>query len=268
MTAPFITVTTSKDFISASSEGDFALIFGGLLIVIILGYFVCQNISYRRQGKDSLTEKEKIKELRQTIILLWSLCAIALIAWFQSDRGLQQLGFTLNGTTESMMAFAIVTIFCGYMIWQIFQVDKSQENKRDLLKQFETSGDFQSLRFVSKTGYWHFQAVAVTAGITEEIIFRAFAITALSLYMPIWAATIIAGSIFVISHSYQGLKGMMRTIPITIVFTILFLVTNSLIPVIILHIVVDIVAGILLWKAAQFENGLRDKQKLATTARE
>ena len=85
--------------------------------------------------------------------------------------------------------------------------------------------------------------VALTAGITEEIIFRGFLIGVLSLVMPLPAAAAIAVAVFVVGHAYQGMAGMLRILPISIGLTVILLLSGSLWPCIILHALTDLVGG-------------------------
>jgi membrane protease YdiL (CAAX protease family) len=96
--------------------------------------------------------------------------------------------------------------------------------------------------------YRLFQTMAVTAGITEEVIFRGFLIGVLALWMPLWVAGLAALAVFVGAHVYQGLSGMLRILPVSTVLTILFLASGSLFPGILLHAAVDLAGGAILWE--------------------
>lgn len=70
-----------------------------------------------------------------------------------------------------------------------------------------------------------FAVVAVTAGITEETIFRGFLIAYVAWLLPggnIYVAGVIAGVAFGVLHLYQGWKGVLQTGVIGVLFGLLY----------------------------------------------
>ena len=88
-----------------------------------------------------------------------------------------------------------------------------------------------------------FAAVAVAAGVGEELLYRGFLWYALSMELPglalgwRWA---IAAAIFGLGHTYQKAKGVVVTGLMGAGFMGLYLATGTLLPVIILHALVDL----------------------------
>jgi len=77
--------------------------------------------------------------------------------------------------------------------------------------------------------------LAATAGITEEIVFRAYAITRLEqLGWGRWAA-IAAGGVFALLHLYQGLFAVVVIAAVTGVFTWLYKWKRTLLPLMVAH---------------------------------
>lgn len=78
--------------------------------------------------------------------------------------------------------------------------------------------------------------VCPTAGIAEEVLFRAFAITRLNaLTGDVWSATAIAALCFAFGHTYQGMIGMVSTALIGLGYSVSYLATGSLLPAIVAH---------------------------------
>ena len=78
--------------------------------------------------------------------------------------------------------------------------------------------------------------VCPTAGIAEEVLFRAFAITRLNaLTGDVWSATAIAAVCFAFGHTYQGVIGMVSTALIGLGYSVSYLATGSLVPAIAAH---------------------------------
>ncbi|MBB5136784.1 membrane protease YdiL (CAAX protease family) [Thermocatellispora tengchongensis] len=90
-------------------------------------------------------------------------------------------------------------------------------------------------------------AVAVTAGICEEIVYRGLliALGTRLLGLPVPVAAALALAVFVAGHLYQGWRGMALVTLLGFSFTVLYLQTGSLLLPIVLHILAD-VRGLLL----------------------
>ncbi len=88
--------------------------------------------------------------------------------------------------------------------------------------------------------------VCPTAGITEEVLFRAFAITRLApLTGDVWSAAIIAAIGFAFGHTYQGAIGIGSTALIGLGYSVAYLATGSLIPAIVAHVLHNAVSAFL-----------------------
>jgi membrane protease YdiL (CAAX protease family) len=89
-----------------------------------------------------------------------------------------------------------------------------------------------------------FAALAVTAGLAEEVIYRALPIIVLVAVLPAtaspWWAVAIAAAVFGAAHFYQGLSGVIATAAMGVVFGAMLIVSHSLIPGMILHALVDL----------------------------
>lgn len=89
-----------------------------------------------------------------------------------------------------------------------------------------------------------FIPLSVTAGVCEELVFRGFAISALTAASGnAWLATIIAAALFGMLHAYQGSIGIARTAALGFILSIPLLLTGSLIPGIICHTIIDVAGG-------------------------
>lgn len=84
--------------------------------------------------------------------------------------------------------------------------------------------------------------VSISAGVCEELLFRGFLFFSLREFLPelpIVIIIIITSFVFGLWHTYQGLKGMGVTFFIGLLFSSLYLSIGSIIPIIILHILMD-----------------------------
>ncbi|XVV14742.1 CPBP family intramembrane glutamic endopeptidase [Actinoplanes sp. CA-131856] len=87
-------------------------------------------------------------------------------------------------------------------------------------------------------------AVAVTAGIAEEIVFRGLLVAAgVTLFdLPLVAACALSIALFAATHLYQGAQGVYGAAALAIAFTGITVLSGTLLPAMILHIAVDLIA--------------------------
>src|SRR5277367_1699749 len=90
-----------------------------------------------------------------------------------------------------------------------------------------------------------FFALAVTAGICEEFLYRGFAMAALARSgLPVWTTVVISSLLFGVAHLYQGRSGLLGTTLLGLIFGFARVGLGSLAPVMAWHAAVDVVAGI------------------------
>jgi membrane protease YdiL (CAAX protease family) len=88
-----------------------------------------------------------------------------------------------------------------------------------------------------------FALVSLSAGICEEVLFRGFLMRFLhegGLAMPHTGALVVSSLVFGLGHAYQGPKGVVSTTVAGIGLGLLFLLSGSLIPGIVLHVLIDL----------------------------
>lgn len=92
-------------------------------------------------------------------------------------------------------------------------------------------------------GRWWWGGLALSAGVTEEIVYRGLAILALALVFPQASSTAIviaAAALFGLAHLYQGWVGVLMTGAVGFVLGNLYLSTSSLVIPMVLHVLVDL----------------------------
>src|ERR1700676_241691 len=90
-----------------------------------------------------------------------------------------------------------------------------------------------------------FFALAVTAGVCEEFLYRGFAMAAFLRWgLPVWIAVVASSLLFGLAHLYQGKGGLAATTILGLLFGATRIVVVSLIPVMCWHIGVDMIAGV------------------------
>lgn len=90
---------------------------------------------------------------------------------------------------------------------------------------------------------WGFAQIAITAGLCEEILYRGFVMWYLALWAGPILAVLLSSLLFGFAHLYLGPSHVLRTAIVGLIFALIVLASGSLWPVIVIHAVMDLVAG-------------------------
>lgn len=222
-----------------------------LLAVIIIG-LPLEALLTLKKGRAELASGApgvRIKRYTQTIMLLWAIALPVIVLWAASDRAWADLGFQIQTGLLAYAGWGLAALMAIFFTYQFSMVSRSasvREQFRSGLAQ-----DTLKSNFLPQTDEERrlFNLLGVTAGITEEIIFRGYLIWALALFMPIWAAAGGTLLIFTALHLYQGAKQLPTIFLLGAMVTLVFVLSGSLWPAIALHIFVDVINNSTIWKA-------------------
>jgi membrane protease YdiL (CAAX protease family) len=153
-----------------------------------------------------------------------------------SDLGenIENLHLSIIVTIVLLSVFMVMVYFNVRQLRQM-NLDKLEDGLRPL-KKFLPSNRTESIIFI---------LIALTAGICEELLYRGWLQNMLSHGIgSVWIGLVLGAVIFGIGHAYQGKMGMVQTGIIGLIFGIVFIITKSLVASQILHVIVDVVNGI------------------------
>jgi membrane protease YdiL (CAAX protease family) len=91
-----------------------------------------------------------------------------------------------------------------------------------------------------------FAGLSLAAGVGEELAYRGYAIGALAPLIGAPVAAIVTSAVFGVLHAYQGPLGIVRAGVLGGMLAWGFLISGSLWPAIIAHVLLDVLAGIFL----------------------
>ncbi|WP_409304252.1 CPBP family intramembrane glutamic endopeptidase [Peribacillus sp. SCS-155] len=234
------------------------MMFFGIWIVIIFtllyepvfGYMGFQKFKNRAVSGEL---EARLNYYKDSIIGLWiPVIFILLLAVFTDMTfkyiGLQSLSINTE-TLGSVITYTAIGLGCGFLLLLCVYTAGYKWNDR-IRKQIDEARSKELVQsgyqafLLPKTNKekkrWTY--VSVTAGITEEIIYRGFLLFALGYIFPglsVWATIIIASMIFGLAHTYQGISGVIKTTIIGIWLCLIYIGTGSLIPLIVFHAFID-----------------------------
>ena len=168
-----------------------------------------------------------------TIVMQWIMFGLIYLTVFREQTGLRGIGFKRPRLIDLFYAVAFLlvanlflTFFALFLGWVGLPVAE------------------ELTLILPRTGLERFfwVVLSITAGIVEETVFRGYLITRLRMFgrSNSWILPIIIASVsFGTGHSYQGVGGFILLSVYGAMFSVLFIKTKTLWPVIIAHFFQD-----------------------------
>lgn len=229
-----------------------------VLLLLLLAYQIVAAVLDARETKmllkTEITEKVRIDWYKSAIVWGWIpvMCIalfIALSSMSWHDMGLRAV--TMSGTTWlNVTALLFAAFMLILKLGQIIMFLCSSSFREKLAAAIAQQPAEQAVtalvtpRSLKEKIWWFF--CSATAGIGEEIVFRGCLMYLLgSIFpgLPVAVIAIAAAVLFGLFHCYQGLRGVITTGVAGMVFVLLYLATDSLLPGIALHFLVDFAAA-------------------------
>ena len=184
---------------------------------------------------------ERLVLYASTIAFQW--LAATVVAWrlWIHNYSTGQLGLAVPDRGEIALASLVGALAIAALQWlNLRRIGRIPVQSRGPLQAIaERILPQSSLELLS------YLALAITAGICEEFLYRGFAMAALADGgLPAWSTVLISSVLFALAHSYQGRGGMVMTLFVGLVFGASRLSYHSLVPAIFWHSAADAVAGV------------------------
>jgi len=187
---------------------------------------------------------------RQTIIVLWSLTALVLAVWLMAGRSFASLGLGASADWRFLAAIALSLAGSALYGLQVVTVARSPSARAQLASILQNQGGVRSVLPRTHQEMWCFRWLSLTAGFTEELLFRGFLIWAFAHWMPIWSAAACALGAFILAHLYQeSWRALLGVTVAGAAATALVLLSGSLLPAMIAHAAIDLTGGEMAWLA-------------------
>jgi membrane protease YdiL (CAAX protease family) len=214
------------------------------LILVFLGVVIPWRGQVRLKkllALPSVDSKDKLAIYAATIAFQWLLCGA--VAWRALARGMTiaQLGLGRPNWPAVLVAATAGAGLIGALQWlNLRRIGKMEGAAPERLRKLA-----QRLLPVNVVEYLPYAALAVTAGVCEEFIYRGFVLGAFALTgLPVWIAVILSSVLFGLAHAYQGRGGIVSTGLFGIALALGRLAFSSLVPVMAWHAGLDLAAGV------------------------
>jgi len=220
------------------------------LILIVLATLVPWRGALRIKRllrQPMLGSAERLSLYCSTILYQWLI--VAVIAWraFSRKLSLAELGLATSHPMRTAWISVALTVFLCANQWASLQrMTRVPEAERGLLFRIA-----ERIMPRTSTETLVFAALACTAGLSEEFLYRGFVFTACARMFAgsadsIALAAVLSSGWFAIAHLYQGKQGLITTFIVGLLFSAARIWSASLIPSIAAHAGIDLFAGIYL----------------------
>jgi membrane protease YdiL (CAAX protease family) len=219
-----------------------------VLVLLFLGLIVPWRGVRRMRlllAKPELTSADRLKLYGSTIVLQWLIVAVIALLSARRSVNLNELGLSLaNPTRIAWLAVGLTGVFCANQVFGLRKITQLPQRRRGSLFAI-------SEKIMPQTGRERllYAALACTAGLSEEFIYRGFVFMAfvrmtVNYLPPNGIAAVLSSAWFAVAHVYQGRRGVITTFVVGLIFAFTRIWTGSLIPAIAAHIGMDLTIGI------------------------
>ena len=218
---------------------DFALIFAALAILIPWrGAARVRSLLARPR----ISSVDRLAIYASTIAFQWFLTGF--VAWRCFARGFtrEELALNLHSSARTAMVAAGIVAVLGVLQYVgIRRTAALPANSNSRLRQISLM-----LMPSSLIEALVFAALAITASLCEEFLYRGFVYAVLDRGTHSFALALVGSSLmFSIAHLYQGRRGLISTFVLGLIFAATRLWVGNLVPAVAGHLAVDLMAGYL-----------------------
>lgn len=217
---------------------DIALIF--LVLAVILPWRGRARLK-KLLAMPQVGTMERLILYAATIGFQW--LAVAVVAWRAWAHGYtaDELGLVIQDKMKILVASLVGAATIAILQWlNLRRMGRLPPKARGPLQ-----GMAERILPQSTIEFLPFLALAITAGLCEEFLYRGFAMAVLvRLGSPAWVAVLISSILFGLAHLYQGRGGFVSTLAIGAMLGTGRIAYDSLVPVMFWHSAVDVVAGV------------------------
>ena len=219
-----------------------------VLVLLFLGVIVPWRGARRMRlllAKPQLNSADRLKLYGSTIVLQWLIVAAIALLSVRRSVDPNELGLSVaNPARIVWLAVGLTGVFCANQVFGLRRITQLPEGKRGSL--FAIS---EKIMPRSRTETLLYAALACTAGLSEEFIYRGFVFMAfvrmtVNYLPPNEIAAVLSSVWFSVAHAYQGRRGIITTFVVGMIFAFARIWTGSLIPAIAAHIGMDLTIGI------------------------
>ncbi|MEN8007803.1 MAG: CPBP family intramembrane glutamic endopeptidase [Candidatus Krumholzibacteriota bacterium] len=192
-----------------------------------------------------------------TLIWEWGLVLIFVGYWIAAGRDMAPLSLVPVASGWQWLAIGLGIAATVPIIWQMTSIIGSPQKLAGFCDEVScliemAPGSAREVRL--------FNAVAITAGVCEEILYRGVLLGILTPIVGTWQAVALSSVIFGLGHTYQGGSGIAKSALVGLVMALLTIFSGSLFVAMFLHATIDLTSGRILSAARLVKPELPDRE--------
>ncbi|MED1410711.1 MULTISPECIES: CPBP family intramembrane glutamic endopeptidase [Bacillus] len=218
-----------------------------LFIYLTLGEGVLGKRLYNRLKEDiQINQNARVSFYIRTMSLLWVLTILMLITSYSINIPFEEYGLKLPSANsmvskyfENMNISWLIGVCIGLIVPLII-LKKNKVFQRYTEKQMSDVSEMLPNNY-RESILWIF--ICITAGVTEELLFRSFMMNYLLQLFPALSTIgvlVISSIIFGLAHFYQGWKGIVGTTILGFMLGRVYVATGSIYPSMLIHMLIDL----------------------------
>jgi membrane protease YdiL (CAAX protease family) len=213
-----------------------------VVLLIVLGLPLRAWYGMRRLNAASPSEVAALRPRlwQRAILSQWLLAALVLAIWLARHRSVLTLGLGVRPTGGLAGVIVGLVAIVVLVLRQRDAIDDDESIRRRIRDRLAPVERLMPRR---SSDFRLFAALACTAGLCEEFLFRGYIAWFAALVLPFPVAPAAQALVFGLCHAYQGWRGIVLTTFAGAFLTLVVLVTGSLWPSIVIHALMDLHAG-------------------------
>jgi membrane protease YdiL (CAAX protease family) len=196
-----------------------------------------------RRFEDAIAEgleSARLSTYRRAMAVEWVLSLALLGFWRAAGRSFARLGLDFTASVGFWLGGAVAAVASLLLVAQVLIVVRSEKKLEEVRAQLRS---IESMIPRDAREARAFDALAVTAGVCEEILYRGFLMAYFTALFGPWPAAGLSTAAFALGHSYQGVSGVLKTGLVGLVMAGLLLLTGALWAPMLLHAAIDLTSG-------------------------
>jgi uncharacterized protein len=222
-----------------------------LALAVILPAYAAWDVPRLAQRVAADPVNARTKDYIWSMAIQWGLTLALIAAWWWAARPISLLGVRLPDSPGAWWwTLALGGAGIAFFAQQAYLVATSPDAQATVRKQLESQPGVRMILPATPREARAFCAVAITAGICEELLYRGYLLWYLLSLWPghLAIAAAAAALIFGVGHAYQGVRGIVSTAIAGGIAMAVYLLTGSLLAPMLLHATLDFANGLTFYR--------------------
>jgi membrane protease YdiL (CAAX protease family) len=219
-----------------------------LTLLLGLPAYAAWHVSRLARRVEADAADARVRDYILTIVLQWSLTLTLVGWWVYAGRPFVDIGLATPKGSGRLWTIVLTAAAVTFFASQARAVAQSAVAQGKIRAQLDSQPGVRVILPTTPREMRTFGALAVTAGICEEILYRGYLLYYLRAWLPGAAAVAAAVAVFGVAHVYQGRRGILLTGIAGAAAMGLYLLTGSLAAPIFLHITIDVANGFMAYR--------------------